>query len=535
MRNCVKDQTTPRRLMPKAARRPDLAARETSQPASKGNAVAVFLLLTSLLATSSCRNSDVPVGPVGNAAGPKSAEPATRLSLSELRVPNQGLVLPLYFGKRTDDLDTMVKRRQIRALVVNRRPDFFYVKGQPRGVYYEALQQFQRFVNQKLNKTGPFRVTVKFLPVRADQLEAGLLEGYGDLIAVGVRVTPERERRVAFSAPLIRDVKLVLVSGRNFGNISEVNDLSGKDIYVNPLTFHFDELMQLNERIVGSGKPGINIKAADTNLMDEDLIEMVNAGLLPATVTTGERASLWSQVFEQITSYPDMPIASEGQLAWVMRQNNPQFRELVDEFVKGHAVRTLFGNVILRRYFRNTDWARDSTSGAEMKKFLATKDLFKKYSEQYDFDYLMIAALGYQESRLNQRKTSPRGAVGIMQVIPRYAAAPPINILGVEKLENNIHAGVKILHDISVRHFNGSELDPINRTLLTFAAYNAGPNRIARLRRRAEQEGLNPNQWFGNVELAVAQDVGRETVQFVSNVYKYYVAYRLAAENARGR
>lgn len=122
-----------------------------------------------------------------------------------------------------------------------------------------------------------------------------------------------------------------------------------------------------------------------------------------------------------------------------------------------------------------------------------------------------------------------------MQVIPRYAAAPPINILGVEKLENNIHAGVKILHDISVRHFNGSELDPINRTLLTFAAYNAGPNRIARLRRRAEQEGLNPNQWFGNVELAVAQDVGRETVQFVSNVYKYYVAYRLAAENARGR
>lgn len=537
MRNFGKDQTTPGRLTPKSAWHAKPRARKTPRTAINGNAAAVagLLLVSSMLAASGFRRSNFPVETIRNDAAQPSAQSAATLSLSELRVPNQGLVLPLNFGKRTDDLDTMVESRQIRALVVNTRPDFFYVNGQPRGVYYRALQEFQKFVNQKLNKTGALRVSVKFLPVRPDQLEAGLLEGYGDIIATGVAVTPDREQRVNFSSPIIRDVKLVLVSGPNFGSISEPSDLSGKDIYVNPLTFHYQELVRLNERIVASGKPAINIKAADTNLMDVDLIEMVNAGLLPATVTTGERAALWSRVFDQITCYPDIPIASEGQLAWVMRKDNPQFSELVDEFVKGHAVRTLFGNVTLRRYFRNTDWVQDSTSNAEMKKFLATKDLFKKYSEQYDFDYLMIAALGYQESRLDQRKTSPRGAVGIMQVMPKYAAAPPISITDVDKLENNIHAGVKILHDISARHFNDSDLDPINRTLLTFAAYNAGPNRIARLRRRAEQEGLNPNQWFGNVELAVAQDVGSETVQFVSNVYKYYVAYRLTAESTNVR
>jgi len=478
-----------------------------------------------------CSTSKTPVETTrSEAPGPCSAAS----SLSELEVPNQNLFLPLNFGQHTDDLDGMIQRRQIRALVVNNRPDFFYDQAQPRGVYYEALEQFQKFVNQKLKK-GTLRMTVKFIPVRPDQLECGLTEGLGDIIATGVIPTPEREQRVAFSAPLRRDVKLILVAGPAFGTITTLSDLSGKVIYANPLTFYYAQLQRLNDELIQAGKPGIKIRAADGNLMEEDLIEMVNAGQLPATVASDQRAAFWSQVFDQIRTYPDIPIASEGQLAWVMRKNSPQLKALVDQFVESHAVGTLFGNVVLRRYLRDTKWVKNSTSPSEMEKFYANVGLIKKYSTQYDFDYLMIAALAYQESMLNQSKRSPRGAVGIMQVIPKYAAAPPISISGVDKAENNIHAGVKMLHDISGRYFSDSNLDATNRTLLTFAAYNAGPTRIARLRREAELEGLDSNKWFGNVELAVARTVGRETVQYVSNIYKYYVAYRLAAEQQQGR
>jgi membrane-bound lytic murein transglycosylase MltF len=165
-----------------------------------------------------------------------------------------------------------------------------------------------------------------------------------------------------------------------------------------------------------------------------------------------------------------------------------------------------------------------------MKKFQEYVQYFQKYAQEYDFDYLMLVAQGYQESLLDQSRKNPSGAVGIMQVIPRYAAAPPISISNVDRAENNIQAGAKMLRNIAETYFNDDKLDATNKTLMVFAAYNAGPNRIVRLRRKAAREGLNPNQWFGNVELVVAKDVGQETVQYVNNIYKYYVAYKLTLE-----
>ena len=168
-----------------------------------------------------------------------------------------------------------------------------------------------------------------------------------------------------------------------------------------------------------------------------------------------------------------------------------------------------------------------------MEKFRNYVAYFRKYGEQYDFDYLMLAAQGYQESLLDQSRRSRSGAIGIMQVIPKYAAARPINVKDVTNAENNIKAGAKMLRNIQDTYFNDSDIDPLNKTLLSFASYNAGPNRIARLRRVAQAQGLDPNQWFGNVDLVVAKDIGQETVVYVSNIYKYYVAYRLTVEQAQ--
>jgi membrane-bound lytic murein transglycosylase MltF len=178
---------------------------------------------------------------------------------------------------------------------------------------------------------------------------------------------------------------------------------------------------------------------------------------------------------------------------------------------------------------------KNSTNKAELEKFRNYVAYFKKYGEQYDFDYLMLAAQGYQESLLDQSRRSTSGAVGIMQVIPKYAAAKPINIKDVSNAQNNIQAGAKMLRHIQDTYFNDSDLDPLNKMLLSFASYNAGPNRIARLRKVAKKQGLDPNQWFGNVDLVVAKDIGQETVVYVSNIYKYYVAYRLTVEQAQSK
>jgi membrane-bound lytic murein transglycosylase MltF len=428
----------------------------------------------------------------------------------------------------------MVEARNIRALVILNPISFFYDKGQPRGVMYEGLEEFQKFVNQKL-KTGKLQVKVTFLPMRVDQIEAALTQGVGDIIAHGIVVTPEREKRVAFSTPIQKDVSQIIVTGKDFGAVSSLADLGGKEVYVNPLTTYYENLQKANEALQKEGKTPIVIKAADKNLIDDDLVQMVNAGLIPATVTTKLRATLWSQVLDHIQPQPDLVVASGQQVAWVMRKTNPQLKQFVDEFVSSHAVGTSFGSTLLRRYLQNTKWVKNSISAEEMKKFQTNLDLFQKYSGEYSFDYLMIAAQGYQESLLDQSKKNPSGAVGIMQVIPKYAAASPINIPNVGTAEGNIHAGVKMLRNIDDTYFNDPKIDSLNKTLFVFASYNAGPNRIARLRKEAADQGLDPNVWFNNVELVAAKDIGQETVTYVANIYKYYVAYKLAVEQRQIR
>ena len=444
------------------------------------------------------------------------------------------LELPITFERRVGDLDGMVKRREIRALVVPSRSGFFYDKGHPQGIYFEALDEFQRFVNKRFI-TGSLKINVTYLPVRPEQLEKALLEGVGDVVAYGVEVTPEREEKVLFTTPIDSNVKQVIVTGPKSPLITGLEDLSGKEIYVNPLTVYYENLQQLSESLQKAGKPPILVKKADPNLTDEDLLEMVGAGLLPATVTINIRAEFWAKVFPRLTVHSNIILKRQEQLAWATRKDSPQLRQLLDEFIRGRQLGTLFGNIMLKRYLQNTDWVKDSTSAEELKKFQAYVSYFKKYATEYDFDYLMLVAQGYQESGLDQSLRNPSGAVGIMQVIPRIAAAPPINISNVDVAENNIHAGAKMLHNIADTYFKDPKLDPLNKTLMVFASYNAGPTRIARLRNKAATEGLDPNQWLGNVELVVARDVGQQTVQYVSNIYKYYVAYKLTLEESASK
>lgn len=448
----------------------------------------------------------------------------TPVSSAPRQAANAPVTLAAPFGRYTDDLDQILKRRNLRAIVVLNPTGFFYDNGHPMGMTYEALRELETYINKR-EKTKALTVKVTFIPMRPDQVEAALVQGVGDFIAYPVVVTPERQQRVAFTAPVISDLKQVIVSGPSLGRAASWDELGGKKVYVNPLAANYPILQQLSQKQQASGKAGIQVIVADENLTDEDLLQMVNAGLMPATALNLQKSTLWAKVLPNLVVHPDLVIASGQQGAWAVRKNNPQLKQLLDEFIPPRAIGTSFGNTLLRRYLVNTKWIKNATSDEEMKKFGALSELFKKYAGQYDFDYLMIMAQGYQESLLDQRARNG-GTVGIMQVNPKLAAANPINVSNVSTAENNILAGVKMLRDIEQRYFH----DPNLKTMMVFASYNAGPNRIAKLRKQAAYRGLDPNKWFNNVELAVAQDVGQVTVNYVGNIYKYYVAYKLALD-----
>lgn len=492
----------------------------------------VLLLLLLCCLTAACGGK--PSAPATTAATPgavpaaASPPPPAPIPVADAAAP----ALPLGLTRRTGDLDVMMSKRNIRALVVTSRTDFFYDKGQPRGIVYEALEEFQRFLNKKL-KTGVLKTTVTFIPVRGEQLESALTEGVGDVLATEVFVTPERAKKVLFTVPIVSDARKLIVTGPSAPQIKTVEDLAGVEVYASPLTVGYTFLEQLSRKLQAQGKPAIVLKAADKNLTQEDLLEMVDAGLVPATIAGSRVAEFWGKVMPQLSVHSDLVLHEDGDLAWAVRKDSPKLKELLDEFIEGHRLGTAFGNTVLRRYLQSAKYVKNSTATADMEKFRAYVGYFKKYGQEYDFDYLMLAAQGYQESLLDQSRHSKSGAVGIMQVIPKYAAAKPISIAQVDQAENNIHAGAKMLRNIQDNYFNDSDIDPLNKMLLSFASYNAGPNRIARLRREAKAQGLDPDQWFGNVDLVAAKDIGQETVQYVSNIYKYYIAYKLILEQSQ--
>jgi membrane-bound lytic murein transglycosylase MltF len=426
----------------------------------------------------------------------------------------------------TGDFDGMAKRRLIRVLVVYSKTFYFLDQGHQRGISYDLLKEFEKNVNEKL-KTGTLKIHVMFIPVRRDEIIPGLVKGFADIAVANLTITPQRQKQVAFSDPWLTDVQELVVTGPAAPAVASVDDLAGKEVHVRKSSSYYESLVQLNGVFKKAGKPPIELMLADEIFQDEDLLEMVNAGLIPMIVMDSHKAQFWEQIFDDIKVHPDIAVRTGGEIAWAFRKNSPKLETVVNEFVKGHKKGTLLGNMLFKRYLRDNKYVKNSVSEQELKKFRSMVQYFKTYADRYDFDYLMIGAQAYQESGLDQNKRSPAGAVGVMQVLPSTAADPNVGIPDIEKLESNINAGSKYLRFIVDRYFQDPAIDKVNRMLFAFAAYNAGPARINDLRKKTAKMGLDPNVWFHNVEMAAAEEIGRETVQYVANIYKYYIAYRM--------
>ena len=310
-------------------------------------------------------------------------------------------------------------------------------------------------------------------------------------------------------------------------------DLAGREIHVRRASSYYEDLVALNVRLERAALAPVSIKELDARLEDEDVLEMVDAGIIPATVGKRPIAQFWAQLYDRLVVHSQVPLRSDGQIAWALRKGAPKIKNVVDAFVVKHRAGTLFGNVLLQRYLGSVERLENPLSEKEVEKYRAMAQHFRTYAGRYGSDWVLAIAQGYQESQLDHSKRSAAGAVGVMQIKPSTAADSNVGIDNVESLENNIHASVKYMRFLRDRYFADEGIDPLNAGLFTLAAYNAGPARVAQLRRKAKAVGLDPNVWFGNVEIIAAREIGRETVDYVGNIYKYYAAYKaFAAQRA---
>jgi membrane-bound lytic murein transglycosylase MltF len=490
----------------------------TATPASSSPTRVVIALLA-MLAAASCAREKQAAPPAASTAAdaplPEAASPYDALP-EEMRAK----VLSPFMG----DFDEMVKRRVIRVAVTFNRTHYFIDKGQQRGLAYESIKQFEDDLNTDL-KTGNLKVHVAAIPMSRDQLASALLTGKVDMVAAMLTVTPERRGLAAFSEPTRTNVTEVVVTGPGAPPIASLDDLAGQEVFVREQSVYAESLAKLNEQLKARGKPSVVVTPLPMVLEDDDVLEMVNAGLVPITITDDYLAQFWQKVFTGLTVHADVAVRSGGELAVAVRKENPKLLAAVNTWIRKHGKGDPFRNTIERRYLDNVKYAKNAASEAERRKFLAVVDLFKKYSAQYDVDYLLMAAQGYQESTLDQDAKSPVGAIGVMQVMP--ATGKDLKVGDINQVEANIHAGVKYMRFMMDQYYKDDPMDGVNKTLMTFASYNAGPGRVRQLRREAEKQGLDPNVWFGNVERVASARIGRETVTYVSNIYKYYIAYKL--------
>jgi membrane-bound lytic murein transglycosylase MltF len=432
------------------------------------------------------------------------------------------------------DLDGMAERGVVRALVVYSLGQYFLDGATQRGMTYEGLTDFEAFLNQRLGRRT-IKVPVLIIPVQRDELFPALERGLGDIAAANLTITRSRLENVDFSNPFLTGVSELVVTGPAAEPLRSLDDLAGREVHVRRSSSYWRSLEKLNDDFRSRGLKAVEAVPAEEFLQDEDLLEMVNAGLLPAIIVDSHKARFWAEIFDNITVHEDLAVRTGGEIAWAFRKDSPQLAEVVNAYVKTHKKGTLLGNVVLNRYLKDTKWARSALAGEDHARFERMVGIFRKYGVRYDFDPLMLTALAYQESRLDQSVRSKAGAIGVMQLLPSTAADPNVGVSDITDLENNIHAGTKYLRFLRDRYFSDPAMDPLNQTLFTFAAYNAGPARVRGLREEASRAGLDANEWFGNVEHVAAKRIGRETVQYVSNIGKYWVAYTLASRHLEHR
>jgi membrane-bound lytic murein transglycosylase MltF len=427
------------------------------------------------------------------------------------------------------DFDAMVERRVVRVVVPYSRTLYFNDRGAQRGLTADTLRDFELFLNKKYpHKAQPF--VVMAFPTTRERMIQAVLDGRADIAAGNLTITAEREAKVDFSSPVATRSAEIVVTGSRSPKLATLGDLGGQEVHVRGSSSYHHSLLALNRRLAAQGRATVRIALVPDALEDEDLMDMVAAGLLRITVVDGWKAKIWGRMQKRLKPRPDLALTEETSVGWAFRSGSPKLASVLDEFIDMYpGARTQR----IRNYPGYLASLGHATAETDWKRFQSTIVLFRRYAPRYGFDPLFVAALGYQESRLDQEARSSVGAIGVMQLMPDTGAT--LGVGDITQLEPNIHGGIKYLRILRDKTISGGSPDEQNLTLFALAAYNCGPGRVAALRAEAPQRGLEPDIWFDNVERVAARRVGQETVTFVRSIYKYYVAYKLQLDTLEAR
>jgi len=462
------------------------------------------------------------------AALPRSAPRAADLPEPDIAESDAGHSLLLDFNQPfLGDWPQIRERRLLRVLTTYNRTGFLIEQGQGRGLEFEAMSWLAQHLNRRGAPGGPADLRVVFIPVPFDRLIPELLAGAGDVIAAGLTVTPDRARRVAFAAPYIRDVDSVVVRHKDALPIPDAAALAGRTLTLVRGTSHLAHARALSARLEAEGHAAIAIREAPEALESEDLLEMVNAGILSATVADSHLAEAWARVLPDIV-VEDAALARGEDIAWATRPDAPALKAVLDDFVaeRWRVDRSTMAT-IYRRYFENAAPLRHPLALDERDRVTRLTPHFQTHAEAAGFNWLVLLAQGFQESRLDPRARSHVGAVGVMQLMPATAAS--VGVRDLTDAEQNIRGGIRYMAQLRSRYFSDPDIDEADRVFFALASYNAGPNRINRLRAEAAGRGLDPNRWFGHVERVVQARVGSEPVRYVANIRAYFLTYSGAA------
>ena len=430
----------------------------------------------------------------------------------------------------TGDFNGMLNRRLIRVLVPYSRSLYFNDKGRERGITADNVRDFETWINKKYSKKpGKGTITVIIYPTTRDKLLPEVAQGLGDIAVGNLTVTEERRKIVDFASPAERPgVRELVVTGPKSPAIGTVDNLAGKTVHVRKSSSYYESLEALNGRFAKERKPAMKIVLVSDALEDEDLLEMLNAGILEAIVVDDWKAKMWAQILPKIKVNEQAAVREGGKIGWAIRKGSPKLGAEILDFYASYLNKEGVAASRLKEYMKRIKHIEDPTGTAELKRFDQMVALFEKYGKKYNFDPLMLTAQGYQESQLNQKARSQGGAIGVMQVMP--AIGKEMKVGDIRIIEPNIQAGTKYMDQLMSKFFPDNKFNAGNRTLFAFASYNTGPGNISKMRKEAAKRGLDPDMWFNNVEIVTAQKIGIETTMYVSNIYKYYVAYTLTEE-----
>ncbi|MCO4795027.1 MAG: transporter substrate-binding domain-containing protein [Bacteriovoracaceae bacterium] len=430
---------------------------------------------------------------------------------------------------RYGGLKRILKDKYLRVLTTKNSFDYYIYQGKPKGIQYEMVREFVKHLNKKYSK-GKKNLKIQFemIPVDYDQMIPLLKKGKGDIIAAGMTINSKRQKKVNFTKPY-RMVDEVVVSRKEMVN----QKITGKTFHVRKSSSYFESIRKYNRSV--KRKWRVKTKSVSEELKTENILELVSLGKYDYTVADSYLAELAAKVFPGLHLHKHKPFGVKQGIAWAVKKEDSKLLQELNTVLPKVRKGSLLGNVFSQKYFGDINTIKSTNFNLGTSHLSDYDKLFKKYAKMYNFDWRLVAALCFQESRFNQGIVNKWGAIGLFQVKQMTANEPYINIkkiTGHKNAENNIHAGVKYLDWIRNRYFSKfKKMSDKAKLRMTMAAYNAGPSRVKKAIRLAKKMGLDPNRWFRNVELAMLQMRKPEPVTYVSEINKRYVAYLLLGIN----